>query len=215
MKEFDAVDLELLTDSNLWMYGPCFDVWFYFQNQHSLKVLEETLLCDRLVFGRWNWGWRRSPFSKDDRCLRAIGSHWVFKSKKWNYPIGFSGGVNPKRNRAELYTYPPQIARLCESEFYWRYPAKNIEQAIAFHSELIDLVRRLHSTLNFSGVVMTVEGNPLFDFDPADLSGIAIFDWVAESGNFNVFEYLEPCYAVLPLKGVPHPNGSMKLLYRA
>ena len=122
--------------------------------------------------------------------------------------------MNPKRNRAELYTYPPQISRFCGSEFYWRYPAKNLEQAIAFHSELIELVRRLHSTLNFSGVVMTVEADPLFNVDPADLSGIAIFDWVAEAGNFNVFEYLEPCYAVLPLKGVPHPNGSMKLLYR-
>ena len=213
MKEFDAADLELLTDEQWWTSAPWFEIWFYFQNKNSLQFFEETLLCDRLVFGCWNWGSRDARFSTDYRCPRSTGSHWIFKSKKWNYPIGFGGGVNPKRNRAILYTYPPQISRLC-GHFYWRSQAKNIEQAIAFHSELIELVRRLHSTLNFSGVVMTVEADPLFDFDPADLSGIAIFDWVAESGNFNVFEYLEPCYAVLPLKGVPHPNGSMKLLYR-
>ena len=201
MIEFDAADLELLTDSNFWMYGPCFDVWFYFQNQHSLKVFEETLLCDQLVSASWSL--RKYQIS---RCL--------LKSHKWNYPIGFQYYLDAVKNRACLSTYPPQITRLCGDKLYWYRPAQNIEQVVALHSELINLVCRLHSTLNFSGVGMRMEDAPWFDVEPADLSGIAIFDWVAESGNFNVFEYLEPCYAVLPLKGVPHPNGSMKLLYR-
>lgn len=119
MEAFDAADLELLTDEQWWTSALLFEIWFDFQNQNSLQLFEETLLCDRLVFGRWN------PGKRDCSSLKSIHSRWILKSKKWNYPVGFRSYIYAEQNpselfnypQARLFTYPPQISRLC-GNFY-------------------------------------------------------------------------------------------------
>jgi hypothetical protein len=185
-------NLQFLTEVQYWMYGPCYQVYFYFQEKRcSLSEFEKLLLADSIVSALPELPFEEGRY--DDMPRKCI-----LATDRKESPLGF---IYSGRNRGDydlhyLATYPRQIKRHC-GDFHWNGSADNSQNAIRLHSELLAFVHRLHAQLNFHLVLMRDEGAPFFTPPHTSLNGILVYDWLAREGNFAYSELVEPCYALL------------------
>jgi hypothetical protein len=114
-------------------------------------------------------------------------------------PLGFIyfGGDRGDYDYYYIATYPLQIKRHC-GEFRWNGYADSPQNIIHFYTELICFIRRLHSKLNFHLAFVSDEGAPWFTPDRKVLTGILIYDWLVQEGDFGSSEFVQYCYALLP-----------------
>jgi hypothetical protein len=190
-----AKNQKYLNDEQYWIYGPCFEVRFYFQKKRcSPPEFEKVLLADPIVLTPSQL---KSPISKDIRetCFLSTGNG--------REPLGFRY-FGENRGDYDYYCisiHPFQIKRHC-GEFY-SHGADNPQGVMRFHAELLTFVRRLHSQLNFHLAFMSDESAPWITTPHASLTGILIYDWLARQGDFGSSEFVESnyvkcCYALLP-----------------
>ncbi len=188
-------NLQFLSDEQYWMYGPCFEVRFYFQEKRcSPRDFENALLSAPLVSVPSQLSF---PMSRDmpGRCILATGNG--------EKPLGF---IYFGRNRGDydyywLATYPRQIKQHCGT-FYWNGNSDDSLSVIKLYSELIPFVSRLHSQLKFHLAFISDEGAPWFTPPHTSLTGILIYNWLVQQGNFGSSEFVDDCYALLPFKQV-------------
>lgn len=173
------------------MYGPCFSVRFYFQEKQCSPIaFEKVLLADPIVSAPPPLAFPMSG-DKPGRCILATSSG--------EKPLGFIYFCGNRSNSYWLSTYPLQIKRHYGT-FYWDGEADDPYSAIKLHAELVFFIRRLHSQLDFHLAVMNDEGAPSFTPPHTSLTGILIYDWLAQQGDFGASEFVGYCYALLPLE---------------
>lgn len=184
-----AKNLQFLSDQQYWMYGPCFKVQFYFQKKRcSPTNFERMLLSDPLVCTPPHLSFPMSDMP--GRCILAMGNG--------EKPLGFIYFGRDRSNYDHYYiaTYPLQIKRHC-GEFHWNGNADNPQSVINFYTELIPFVRRLQSELKFHLAFIRDEAAPSFTPPHTALTGILIYDWLAQQGDFGYSDFVEYCYARL------------------
>jgi hypothetical protein len=183
-------NLQFLNEKQYWMYGPCFEVRFYFQEKRCAPTdFERGLLSDSMVSAPPRLSVPMSDMP--GRCVLATGNG--------EDPLGFIyfGGDRGDYDYYYIATYPLQIERHC-GEFHWNGNADNPQSVIDFYAELIPFVRRLHSKLKFHLAFISDEGAPWFTPPRTSLTGILIYDWLAQQGEFGSSEFIGYCYARLP-----------------
>ncbi|MEP0873268.1 hypothetical protein NDA01_26250 [Trichocoleus desertorum AS-A10] len=188
-------NLQFLSEAQYWMYGPCFKIQFYFQAKRcSPTDFESALLSDPMFFAPPPLS-LPMPKEMPSRCILAISNGAK--------PLGFIyfGGDQGDHDYYYLATYPRQIKRHW-GEFHWNGNADDPLSVIQLHTELVSLVRRLHSQLNFHLVVVRDEAAPWFMPPHTSLTGILIYHWLAQQGDFGASEFVECCYALLPLDAI-------------
>jgi hypothetical protein len=184
-------NLKFLTEKQYWMYGPCFKVGFYFQKKRcSPTDFEKALLSDLIVYTPPQLSYPIS-IDKPGRCILATGNG--------EKPLGFIYFGRDRGDYDHYYiaTYPLQIEQHC-GKFHWHGNADDPQRVIHFYAELIPFVRRLHSQLNFHLAFIHDEAAAWFTSPHASLTGILIYDWLAQQGDFGPSEFGEYCYALLP-----------------
>ncbi len=187
-------NLQFLNEKRYWMYGPCFEVRFYFQEKRcSPTNFEKILLSDSMVYTPPGISFPMSDMP--GRCVLATGNG--------EKPLGFSyfGGDRGDYDYYIIATYPLQIKRHC-GRFHWNANAEYPQNVIHLHAELIPFIRRLHSQLNFHLAFVSDEAAPWFTPNHASLNGILIYDWLVQQGDFGTSEFVEYCYALLPFDSV-------------
>lgn len=123
----------------------------------------------------------------------------VLNTVKGVKPLGFIyyGKNQGDYDYYHLATYPKQIKQHF-GYFYWTGKANSPDKVVELYAELIPFVNRLHSQLDFHLAFIHNKGDPWFNLPHNSLSGILIYDWVLQQGNFGISSFVEHCYGLLP-----------------
>jgi hypothetical protein len=188
MSELNNSNLEFLFDPDFWMWGPCFQVIFFFEKKCPLSVFEDSLLADSIVSS-----FSAKIFSSEDRSRRC-----VLRAENWTTPLGFIYFQMDRGDHDDYFlsTYPRQVERHC-GQLRWR-DLENIQPIVNLYIELIAFVRRLHTCLGFHHIVIHHEDAPWFKQGSLQSPGILIYDWLAKCAGLEIQQIIEPCYALVP-----------------
>ncbi|MEM9770910.1 MAG: IS630 transposase-related protein, partial [Cyanobacteria bacterium P01_D01_bin.73] len=187
--------LEFLSDPKYWSYGPCFELNFYFQVSHYEPYSFQNLFLGDPDIKAIPAPTRQVDFVDDlqrcaitfDRRKKPIG--FIYYARQWTstYTLHFA-------------TYPQQVREYC-GDFSWQRGENGNEQkVIDFYIDLVCLIRRLRLQFQFELVSIRHEGTPGF-YDPwHSLSGIIVYDWIADLDDFFHGEPVTYRKMLLPLK---------------
>jgi hypothetical protein len=68
MSDFNISDIEFLFEPDYWMWGPCFQIIFFFEKKCFLSVFEDALLTDSIVFSHL----MLPAVSPEDKLTRSV-----------------------------------------------------------------------------------------------------------------------------------------------